>query len=127
MSDQISDDDLKALYARQRTADQERVPGFQAMRTRALEESSRPRSSRIAMPRWAWPVTAAAAAVLAVITFLVAPRSPAPSKTTSREEVLRQIALIDTALQKDLATQRTITAWQSPTDFLLKPTINEIP
>jgi hypothetical protein len=125
MSEPTSDDDLKTLYARQRSADQEHVPGFQAMRTRALEAGSCTGSSRPVIPGWAWPLTAAAAVVLAAIAFH--PRSPAPSKTTSREEALRQIQLIDVALRKDLAAQQSITAWQSPTDFLLKPTITEIP
>jgi hypothetical protein len=121
------DDDLKALYTRQRDADQEHAPGFQTMRTRALEDSSAAQSSKPAISRWAWPLAAAAAVVVVLVAFLAMPHSPAPPALTSREEVVRQIGQIDAALQQNLAAQQSITAWQSPTDFLLKPITTEIP
>jgi hypothetical protein len=127
MSDPNSDEDLKNLYARQRAGDQEHLPGFQAMRTRTLEEYSGDRASRPAMLRWAWPLAATAAVVLTAVAFRVAPHSSTAAKAASREEAVRQIELIDAALQKDLANRQSITAWQSPTDFLLKSNTTEIP
>jgi len=34
---------------------------------------------------------------------------------------------IDAALQKNLAARSDLTAWQSPTDFLLQPVHSETP
>ena len=127
MSEPTSDDDLNALYARQRAVNQERAPSFQAMRASALEASSPTRSNGPAVPPWAWPLTAAAAVLLGVVAFLAIPRPPTPRALTSQDEVVRQIAQIDAALQKNLATHQSITAWQSPTDFLLKPITTETP
>jgi hypothetical protein len=126
MNEPIPDDDLKTHYARQRAANQERAPEFQAMRARALEESFAAQSFKRTIPRWAWPLAAAAAVLLGIVAFLAIPRSPIPPALTSHDEAVRQIEQIDAALQKNLAAHQSITAWQSPTDFLLKPINTQI-
>ncbi|HEY3899708.1 MAG TPA: hypothetical protein VGM54_13895 [Chthoniobacter sp.] len=121
------DDDLKALYARQRAANEERVLEFQAMRARALESGFATRSDKPAILRWAWPLTAATAVLVGVVAFLATLRSPTPRALASQDEAVRQIEQIDAALKMNLAEHQSITAWQSPTDFLLKPINTEIP
>src|SRR6202000_3402084 len=108
MNEPIPDDDLKTLYARQRAANEERMPRFQAMRARALEDRSTAQSGKPAIPRWTWPLTAAAPVLRAMVAFLVAPHPPDPSRQTSRDEMVRQIARIDAELHKNLAAQQSI-------------------
>ena len=116
MNELNPDENLKALFDRQRAADHDRAPGFHAMRTRALAAGAgTPRSMPLA---WRWALSGAAALGLAAILSL---HHPAPAPTRSHDVVVREIDQIDAAVQRSLAAQHELTAWQSPTDFLLHP------
>ena len=118
MNDPLPEEDLKALFARQRAADHDRAPTFHAMRTRALASQA----SAPAMPvgwRWAWSGAAALALGLAAVLSLHrAEKAP----IASGEKLVRELDRIDDAVQKSLAAQHDLTACQSPTDFLLNST-----
>jgi hypothetical protein len=118
MNDSTPDEDLKALFARQRAADHEHVPGFHAMRARALQAgATAPSDVGFA---WRWVIPVAAALLLGIVTFHVARPNQAPAPA-SREIAVREIERIDAALQKSISARQSLTAWQSPTDFLLNP------
>jgi hypothetical protein len=119
----MSDDDLEALFARQRAADHQRSPAFHAMRTRDLESRTATAASTSLL--WRWGLTAACACGLALAALLTLRQHRSPS-TMSREMALREIEQIDAAIQKNIRTQSDLTAWQSPTDFLL-PIHNSTP
>jgi hypothetical protein len=122
MNDPMSDEDLKALFTRQRAADDERGPAFHAMRTRALAARA---ANSPAMPlAWRWMLSGAAAlclALLAVLSLHYSTKAP----VTAQDTLTREFAELDATLEKSLAAQRELTAWQSPTDFLLPPTHND--
>jgi hypothetical protein len=123
MNEPTPDDDLQALFDRQRAADRERASNFHATRSRALASTAT--ASRHGLPlagRWLWPAGAALAA--AIVGLLVAHQQtvpPAPSPAA----LARQLDEIDAALQRSAAAQQELTAWQSPTDFLIYPTLND--
>jgi hypothetical protein len=120
MSEPNPDDELEALFARQREVDHQNAPSFHPMRTRSLETQA----VHSAIPYlWRWAFAGATALVVA-LTVLFTTR-PHPASPATRHDVLaRQLDEIDTALQKSLAAQYELTAWQSPTDFLLQPIHN---
>lgn len=119
MSDHIPDDDLEALFTRQRAADHRRAPSFHALRTGALAAGS---TTTQAMPwtlRWALTGVAALSLMLAgILAFHHTPQPPPGSQAALAQE----LDAIDAALQKSIAAQESLTAWQSPTDFLLAST-----
>ena len=119
MSEPNRDDELQSLFARRRVADRKGAPVFHAMRTRALETGATPSPSAPPI-LWRWLLPAGAALVLG-ITALLAVHHPTPTPVQTREVLARQLNEIDAALQRSLAAQHELTAWQSPTDFLLPP------
>jgi hypothetical protein len=117
MNELKPDDELHGLFARLRDADQQNVPSFHAMRTRRVE--ARPASGPEASTRWGvWAQVSAAALVLAVTVLLAVHHSP-PLSPRQPDLLAQQLDAIDATLQKSLATQDDLSAWQSPTDFLL--------
>jgi hypothetical protein len=122
MSEPLPDEDLQALFDRQRRADHERTPTFHALRSRAL--TSRPNAPRRIPAGWRWAMTGTAAFGLALAAIL-ALHQPVRPPLAAREMLVRQLDQVDAALEKSLAAQSALTAWQSPTDFLLNSTINE--
>jgi hypothetical protein len=121
MNEPLPEDDLHALFERQRAADHEHAPGFHAMRARALASA---KSSRLRPVAWPWTLagSAAAAIALAAMIFLNPPAKP---RLAPRDTVIRELDQIDAALQKTLAAREDLTAWQSPTDFLLNSSNNK--
>ena len=115
MSDPLPDDDLQSLFQNQREADHARAPGFHAMRTRALASTKPAPHTSFA---WPWALAGSMAILLAFVTVTFLHSSTKPQLAT-RETVVRELDQIDAALQKNL------TAWQSPTDFLLNPINHE--
>ena len=118
MNEPNPDEDLDALFARQRTADHKYAPSFHAVsaRLRAAEPPT-----PVAWPifwRWAMPGAAAAVVALAAVFSF---HQPAKKPGVAREAVVRELDRIDAAIQKSLAAPEPFTAWQSPTDFLLNP------
>jgi hypothetical protein len=125
MNDPLPDDDLSGLFTRQRTSERGRAPAFHGMRTRAIEGAGRAAPPHV-IPTWRWVAAAAALLMLGVGGFFsMHQRTPPPA--VSREDVVREIAQVDEALQKSLAAQSSLTAWQSPTDFLLHSIHSESP
>jgi hypothetical protein len=122
MNEPIPDEDLQALFARRRSADHERTPGFSAMRSRVLGTAAAAPSLMPLM--WRWALSGAAALGLGLATVLSLHHST-KAPPVSRNRLARELEQIDAALQKSLAAQNARTAWQSPTDFLLNPTRNE--
>lgn len=122
MNEPISDEDLNALFERQRAADHERAPGFHALRTRVLADNA---AHSPTLPLvWRWALSGAAAlgvGLAAVLSLHHLTKAPA----VSPDALAREIEQIDDAVQKSLAAQHAFTAWQSPTDFLLNPNNNE--
>ncbi|MDR3406742.1 MAG: hypothetical protein P4L99_29925 [Chthoniobacter sp.] len=119
MNDPMSDEDLKALFARQRAAEDERVPAFHAMRTRAL--AARAEDSPAMPLAWRWVWSGAVALCLALVAVFSLHHS-AKAPVVAQDTLTREFAELDATLEKSLAAQRELTAWQSPTDFLLHPT-----
>jgi len=122
MNEPMSDEDLKALFDRRRAADEERAPAFHAMRTRALAARAAHSPARPLAWRWAW--SGAAALCLALVATLVL-RHSTKAPVVAQAALTREFAELDATLEKSLAAQRELTAWQSPTDFLLQPTHND--
>jgi len=122
MNEPNPDEDLNALFSRRRAADHERAPGFHAMRTRVL--TARAAVSPSLPPAWRWALSGAAALGLSLAAVLSL-HQPARAPSVSAAALVREIDQIDTALQKSLAAQHDLTAWQAPTDFLLHPSHNE--
>ena len=121
MSEPNPDEDLEALFARQRAVDHERSPAFHAMQARNVETRC---SGQSAAPlAWRWALPGAIAIGLAVTAALILHR-PDPA-APPRDALARQLEEIDAALQRSAAAQHDLTAWQSPTDFLLHPIQNE--
>jgi len=122
MSDPISDEDLQALFARQRAADCEQAPAFLAMSAQArVTQLPAPQATA---PVWHWAWSGAAALGLALAAVLSLYR-PTKAPTISRDALAHELDEIDVALRKSIAAQHELTAWQSPTDFLLHPNHNE--
>ena len=117
MSEPLPDDELPALYARQRAADHQSAPSFHAMHRRTMEtEATTSRSGSLLAWRWVLPSATALAVGIALLIFTLRPATPpAPRHDT----LAHQLDEIDTALQRSLTAQHELTAWQSPTDFLL--------
>jgi hypothetical protein len=113
-----NDADLKALFARQRNAEHERAVGFHALRTRALATLPHQATTSAAPQRWFLPIAAAAVIVLAAVFTVSHRAAKAPGR--SPEATMREMAEIDAAIRKSLAARHDLTAWQSPTDFLLQ-------
>ena len=122
MNEPTPEDDLKALFDRQRTSDHEQAPAFHAMRTQALRATP-PTSSPLPFA-WRSALLGTAALVL-VLTTLLSLHHPESAPAISHDALARELDQIDAALQKSLAAQDALTAGQSPTDFLLHPTHNE--
>ena len=121
MNEPLPEENLKALFARQRTADHQRAPSVHALRTRALATQS---AASAMTPLWRWALSGAAALGLALATILSLHHTAKPP-IASRDALVHELEQIDAALKKSLAAQEDLTAWQSPTDFLLNPTHNE--
>jgi hypothetical protein len=119
MNEPLPEKDLEALFDRQRAADHERAPGFHAMRTKALATTTAVSPMMPAM--WRWALSGAAALTLGLAAILSL-HHPAKAPTASTAALARELEQIDAALQKSLAAQTDLTAWQSPTDFLLNST-----
>ncbi len=122
MNDPIPEEDLKALFARQKVADDERAPSFHAMRTWALAAQAAIAPARPAT--WRWVLSGAAACCLALVAVLSSHHST-KTPALAQEALAREFDELDATLQKSLAAQSELTAWQSPTDFLLHPNHNE--
>jgi hypothetical protein len=130
MSDPLSnndDDELRALFDRQREADQKRAPSFHTLRTRALaeEQGAATQPKRMVPMRELWP---SAVALVALLTLIITadhfPQKRASSPQQQQEQQFAQeLAQIDRALRRS-ATTEELMAWQSPTDFLIYPTTN---
>ncbi len=124
MSEPLSDEELRELFGRQRAADHEQAPTFSALR-------SRPHRSKAAAPAdfapvWRWALSGAVALILGIATLVSFHPASRPA-TVSRDTVTRELDAIDAALQKSLSAQNSVTAWQSPTDFLLNPIPTQTP
>jgi len=122
MNDPMPEEDLKGLFARQQAADHERAPSFHAMRTRAL--TARAAFSPARPATWRWVFSGAAACGLALAAVLSLPHST-KAPVIAPDALAREFDALDATLQKSLAAQNELTAWQSPTDFLLHPNHNE--
>jgi hypothetical protein len=117
MSEPPPDDELSALFARQRAADHQSAPAFHAMRRRAMETGAA--ASRSGSPlAWRW-VLPAATALAVGIAVLVSALHPTPPSAPRHDTLAHQLDEIDAVLQRSLTAQHELTAWQSPTDFLL--------
>jgi hypothetical protein len=112
------DEDLQELFARQREVDRTCAPGFYAMRARVLADA--PASRPIAL--WRWGLLTATALGLLFATLLrpvSAPKSAPRTAPTSYDALARELDRAQASLNDRLMAQSQITAWQSPTDFLL--------
>jgi hypothetical protein len=124
MSELMPDDDLEALFTRQRAADRERSPAFHAMRTRALATDATAAQSAPS-PAWRWLLPTGAALALGIVLMLATHHPTTPP--SSSDTLARQLDDIEAALQRSAAAEHELTAWQSPTDFLLQPINNTRP
>jgi hypothetical protein len=122
MTDPIPDEDLRALFARQRCADRERAPGFAALCIRKPGAAAVTTGWPPLAWRWAMPGAAALGLGLTLI-FSLHHSAKVPLRSPGALEL--DLEQIDASLQESLAAQTALTAWQSPTDFLLTPTHHE--
>ena len=125
MSEPLSDEELRELFGRQRAADHEQAPTFSALRSRPLRSAAAAPAHDFA-PIWRWALSGAVALVLGLAALVAFHPAPRPA-TASRDAVTRELEAIDSALQKSLSAQNSVTAWQSPTDFLLNAIPTQTP
>jgi hypothetical protein len=124
MNEPLSDEELRALFTRQRAADHEQAPTFCALCGRS--QSTEVAAPAAFPPVWRWALSGAVAlglGIAAVLSFHQTPRTA----VVSHETLTRELDAIDVALRKSLSAQNSVTAWQSPTDFILNPTPTETP
>ena len=123
MNEPNPEDDLQPLFDLQRDLDRPHASTFHAMRSRVLQ-------AEIAISRskppliWPWLLPAGAIAALGFVVWFAAPRSAVPL-APSRRALSQQLEELQTALQRNAASEHALTAWQSPTDFLLRPIHND--
>jgi hypothetical protein len=125
MNEPLSDQDLQALYGRQRQLYQEHAPIFAVLRNRAQAQGLALPSPAVAL--WRRVVPATAAVMLLAFAVFISRHQPPSAKKLSPAAISQEMARIDAALQKDLAAQHSLTAWASPTDFLLQPITPKTP
>jgi hypothetical protein len=116
MNEPIPEDELETLFGRQRAVHRDNAPSFHATRTRGLDPEATVHSLAPFLWRWALPGAAMLALVMVALLATRHPKAP-----PAREALAHQLNEIDAALQRSLAAQHELTAWQSPTDFLLQP------
>ncbi|WP_131989047.1 hypothetical protein [Chthoniobacter flavus] len=115
----MPDDELDSRFTRQRKVDRQNAPSFHAMRTRSLETPPGGQSERSTL-WWGWVSGSVVALALAIAAWQHTHPHPAP-RQRQPELLAQQLDAIDAALQKTMAAQHDLSAWQSPTDFLIPP------
>jgi hypothetical protein len=77
---------------------------------------------------WCWAFPAAAALGLAIAAIVTeVPHRPPHLEAPSTAALVYEIDQARASLDQRLAAQGALTAWQSPTDFLLNPSHDNTP